>query len=343
MTTERVSIKDVARAAQVSPGTVSNVLNHPERVRDSTRRRVEEAVRRLGFVRNESARHLRSGSSRTLGVLLLDAWNPFFTDMAHGVEDWAAARRWALLISNSAREAERESLYLNLFAERRVPGVIVVPTGDLTERLMDLRLKGIATVVVDERDTGRGSMSVSLDDVRGGELAVTHLLERGHRRIAFAGTPSRVSQVRDRLRGATRAIEASGAPVGLDVLQTASLSVDAGRELGEQLVRMPAAERPTALFASSDLVAIGVLEVLLRHEVRVPGELAIVGYDDIEFARHVAVPLTSVRQPAYEMGRTAAEMLISELTGAAPVDRHVVFEPELIVRESTAAPRPARP
>ena len=121
--------QDVARAAGVSAGTVSNVLDHPERVREDKRRRVEAAVRDLGYVRNESARHLRSGSSRTLGLLLLDAWNPFFTDLAHGVEDWTADRSWALLISNSAREPERESLYLDLFAERRVQGVIAVPTG----------------------------------------------------------------------------------------------------------------------------------------------------------------------------------------------------------------------
>jgi LacI family transcriptional regulator len=331
-----VGVKDVARAAGVSAGTVSNVLNHPERVREDKRRRVETAVRDLGYVRNESARHLRSGSSRTLGLLLLDAWNPFFTDLAHGVEDWAADRSWALLISNSAREPERESLYLDLFAERRVQGVIAVPTGDLADRLLALRQKGIATVVVDERDTGTGSMSVSLDDVRGGELAATHLLERGHREIAFAGSPGRVTQVRDRLLGATSAVEAAGTGARLRVLPTASLSVDGGRRLGEELVRLPAAERPTALFASSDLVAIGVLQVLLRHGVRVPQDLALVGYDDIEFARQVAIPLTTVRQPSYEMGRTAAEMLIRQLTGDQPDERHVVFQPELVVRESTS-------
>ena len=122
----------------------------------------------------------------------------------------------------------------------------------------------------------------------------------------------------------------------LRVLPTASLSVDGGRRLGEELVRLPAAERPTALFASSDLVAIGVLQVLLRHGVRVPHDLALVGYDDIEFARQVAIPLTTVRQPSYEMGRTAAEMLIRELTGDQPDERHVVFQPELVVRESTS-------
>jgi LacI family transcriptional regulator len=314
---------------------VSNVLNHPERVAEDTRLRVEEAVRRLGFVRNESARQLRAGSSRTLGLLLLDAWNPFFTELARGVEDWTFDRGWAILISNSSRQVERETIYLDLFVERRVEGIIVVPNDDLTERLIDIRRRGIPCVVADQLDSGDGSMSVSLDDVRGGALAVAHLLELGHRHIAFAGNPDRVTQVRDRLLGATNAIAAASLPVRLSMLEPEDLTIGSGRDIGERLVRLSVTERPTALFATSDLLAIGILQVLLLHGVRVPDDIAIVGYDDIEFARQVVVPLTSVRQPAYEMGRTAAELLTDQLSGTPPQRRHVIFEPELVVREST--------
>ena len=331
-----VSTKDVARESGVSTGTVSNVLNHPERVAEDTRLRVEETVRRLGFVRNESARHLRAGRSHTLGLLLLDAWNPFFTELARGVEDWTFARGWAVVISNSARQVERESIYLDLFVERRVAGIIVVPNGDLTERLIGIRRRGIPSVMVDQMDSGEGSMSVSLDDVRGGELAVAHLLELGHRHIAFAGNPGRVTQVRDRLLGATNAIAAASLPVRLSMLEPEDLTINFGREIGEHLVRLSASERPTALFATSDMLAIGILQVLLRQGVRVPDDIAIVGYDDIDFARLVAVPLTSILQPAYEMGRTAAELLIDQLSGTPPQQPHVVFEPKLVVRESTA-------
>lgn len=332
---DTVKIKDVAHESGVSSGTVSNVLNHPERVAEPTRLRVQEAVRRLGFVRNESARHLRAGTSHTLGLLLLDAWNPFFTEVARGVEDWTFARGWAVLISNSARQVERESMYLDLFVERRVDGVIVVPNGDLSERLIDIRRRGIPCVMVDQLDSGEESMSVSLDDVHGGELAVAHLLELGHRRIAFAGNPDRVTQVRDRLLGATKAISAASLPVHLSMLEPEDLTIDSGREIGERLVRLSASERPTAIFASSDMLAIGILQVLLRQGVRVPDDIAVVGYDDIEFARQVAVPLTSIRQPAYEMGRTAAELLTDQLSGTPPQQRHVIFESTLVVREST--------
>jgi LacI family transcriptional regulator len=334
-----VSTKDVARASGVSTGTVSNVLNHPERVAEATRLRVEETVRRLGFVRNESARHLRAGRSHTLGLLLLDAWNPFFTEIARGVEDWTFARGWAVVISNSARQVKRESTYLDLFVERRVAGIIVVPIGDLATRLTEIRHRGIPSVMLDQMDSGEGSMSVSLDDVRGGELAMAHLLDLGHRHVAFAGNPGRVTQVRDRLLGATNAIAAASPPVHLSMLEPEDLTIGSGRTIGEHLVRLSESERPTALFATSDMLAIGILQVLLQQGVRVPEDIAIVGYDDIDFARQVAVPLTSIVQPAYEMGRIAAELLTTQLTGTPPETPHVVFEPRLVVRESTVGAR----
>jgi LacI family transcriptional regulator len=331
----RVTIKDVARAADVSTGTVSNVFNYPERVSADKLLRVQQALSDLKFVRNEFARHLRTGSSQTLGLMLLDAWNPFFTELARGVEDSAFSRGWKVLISNTARETERETAYLGLFVERRVDGLIIVPNGDLSDRLRDLRHQGVATVIADQRDDRVGSMSVSVDDVLGGELAFAHLLELGHRRLAFAGNPLEAVQVGDRLLGARRAIAQARARASLRILD-GKLSLQGGFDVGESLMSLPAAHRPTAVFASSDLVAIGLLNVLLRNKVRVPEDIAIVGYDDIEFARQAAVPLTSVRQPAYRMGQTAADMIIGELRGDPPKQRHVVFAPELIVRNSSA-------
>ncbi len=332
----RVGVKDVAAAAGVSPGTVSNVFNHPQRVRDDKRERVLAAAERMGFVRNESARTLRTGSARTLGLLSLDAWNPFFADIAQGVEAEAAEQGWALLHSYSGRRPERESLYLDLFAQRHVQGVIVVPASASADRLRALRRAGVSTVMLDAHDPGPGAMSVTLDDARGGELALGHLQDRGHRRVAFAGDPDAVPQVRERLAGARRALRGD---TSLEVLPVA-LSMDGGRELADVLVARPAGERPTALFAASDMIAIGVLQTLLRHGIRVPEDLAIVGYDDIEFARQVAIPLTTISQPAHAMGRLAAEMLIGALTGAPPAERHRVFQPELVVRDSTGGIAP---
>ena len=171
----------MAGHAGVSPGTVSNVLNHPELVRESTRDRVLAAMAELGYVRNEAARHLRAGSSRTLAMIMLDAWNPFFADIARGVEDVALAHGWTVLLANSHRNADREARYLREFAERRVAGLLVSPHSDLTPSLRTLRQGGIESVLLDTRASDPDGLSVSVDDVEGGRLGTTHLLELGHR------------------------------------------------------------------------------------------------------------------------------------------------------------------
>ncbi len=340
----RVSRTAVATRAGVSPGTVSNVLNHPELVREGTRDRVMAAMAQLGYVRNEAARHLRAGSSRTLALIVLDAWNPFFADVARGVEDVALARGWTVLLANSHRNADREAVYLREFAERRVAGLLVSPFSDLTATLRTLRQGGIESILLDARASGPDDLSVSVDDIEGGRLGTSHLLELGHREIAFGGDPATVSHVHDRLEGARLALANAGVPGDVAVLPTPDLTVDGGTEVGRQLLALPRSRRPTALFAASDLVAIGALHELIRGGLRVPDDIAVVGYDDNAFAKQVLVPLTTVRQPAYEMGRVATEMLLGRLEGHPVTTNHLVFQPELVVRESTGRrrPRPAR-
>lgn len=333
-----MTIADVAVLAGVSQGTVSNVLNHPDRVRPAKRDAVEQAVLELGFVRHESARHLRAGYSSTVGLLLLDAWNPGFIDVAHGVEDATANQGMTVLISNSARDIARETTYLRLFAEQRVAGVIVIPHDQFSDGLHRIRAGGIPVVVVDRAETGEHGMSVAVDDVSGGELAARHLIDLGHRHLAFVGDETLAGPIRDRLTGVRKAVADAGVDVRLDVLPSA-LTAEAGREVGEALARMPAPKRPTGVATAIDLVAIGVLQGLLQHGIRVPEELSLVGYDDIPFAVQLSVPLTTVRRPHYDMGIRASEMLATALSGAAPEPRHVVFSPELVVRRSTGPAR----
>jgi len=334
----RVGIKDVARLAKVSQGTVSNVLNHPDRVSKARRQAVQEAIQTLGFVRHEAARHLRAGYSSTVGLLLLDAWNPGFLDIARGVEDTTTARGLTVLISNSARDTEREKTYLRLFSEQRVAGLIVVPHDQFAEGLHRIRSGGVPVVVVDRAETGDQGLSVAVDDVTGGQLAAQHLIGLGHRHLAFVGDEGAAVPVHDRLMGVRKAVAQAvtqaGADIRLDVLP-ADLTAEAGRDMGEQLAAMPAAERPTAVTAAIDLLAFGVLQVLLRHGIRVPEDISLVGYDDIPFTRQLSVPLTTVRRPHYDMGTTAAEMLTTAISGTTPPTRHVVFAPELVVRDST--------
>ncbi|MEU4673554.1 LacI family DNA-binding transcriptional regulator [Amycolatopsis sp. NPDC023774] len=329
-------MKDVAAAAGVSLGTVSNVLNRPERVSPKTRTKVEAAMAALGFVRNESARQLRAGHSRVLAYVMLDGRNPFFTDVAAGMEDAAAEDDLSLFVCNSANLAEREAAYLRRLEQQRVQGVLITPVDPDSPALAELARRGTSVVIVDRKRPGTDHCSVAVDDVRGGELAARHLLDQGHTRIAFVGGPLTLGQVRDRREGALRALLAAGlGPDHLVDLATPQLTVEDGSNAGQRLAGLPSATRPTAAFCANDLLALGLLRSCAALGISVPAGLAIVGYDDIDFAAAATVPLTSVRQPRHRLGRTAAELLIQETSDPGHVHQQVTYLPELVVRAST--------
>ncbi|WP_291056700.1 LacI family DNA-binding transcriptional regulator [Herbiconiux sp.] len=330
------NVRDVAALAGVSVGTVSNVLNASKPVAPETAKRVLDAIEKLGFIRNDAARQLRVGQSRTVGIMVLDVSNPFFTDIARGAEDALALTGRSLILGNSGEEAHRELGYLDLFEEQRVAGLLITPVGDVLSRLERLRSRGSPVVLVDRHENARSFSSVSVDDLQGGALAAGHLLDVGRTRLAFVGGPQQVLQVAERLRGARDTVLARGARP-LRVLEFETMRADVGRVGAEQLLALAPSERPDAVFAANDLIALGVLQALTSAGVRVPDDIAIIGYDDIYFAANAAIPISSIRQPAAEMGRTAAELLLEEIEHPGLKDyRHVFFPPELIVRASTA-------
>ncbi len=316
---------------------MSNVLNRPDKVADDTVSRVQLAIQKLGFVRNDAARQLRAGHSRAIGLVILDVGNPFFTDLARGAEDQASAAGYSIILGNSDEKAERESAYLDLFEEQRVHGVLISPFGDIEPRLRRLRDRGIRAVLVDRTSPDTSFSSVSVDDVAGGALAVEHLIETGRRRIAFVGGPFEIRQVADRLEGA-RAAVARHEGVSLEVIPVAALSVVEGRLAGESIVARAHDERPDALFAANDLIATGLLQALfMRGTVRVPDEISLIGYDDIDFASAAVVPFSSIRQPSSLIGATAVQLLLEEAGDPELRPRQVVYQPELVVRASTRA------
>ncbi|MFI6095860.1 LacI family DNA-binding transcriptional regulator [Lentzea sp. NPDC051213] len=329
-----IGIREVAHHAGVSNATVSNVLNRPDVVAPATRQRVLASIAELGFVRNESARQLRAGRSRVIAYVVLDASNPFFTDVARGVESAAREAGFAVFLCNSASEGGREREYLELLHEQRVEGILITPVDAEVPGFAELLHRGTPVVLVDH-SAQDGTCSVAVDDVLGGELAVTHLIETGHTRIAMVGGPFTIQQVRDRHAGALRAMANAGLPeANLTVLETTDLQVAEGRSAGERLVGLPSVRRPTAAFCANDLLALGLLQSMTQQGLKVPEDLAVVGYDDIEFAAAAAVPLTSVRQPRDQLGRTAARLLLEE-SEPDHEHRHVQFQPELVVRAST--------
>jgi LacI family transcriptional regulator len=341
-----ISIREVAAHAGVSVGTVSNVLNRPDIVAAPTRDRVNAAIKALGFVRNESARQLRAGRSRTIGLVVLDVANPFFTDVARGVEDEASMSGLSVILCNSDEQLPKETRYLELLEEHRVQGILITPVAGADERLARLQRRGTPVILVDSRSPSGRQCSVAVDDVLGGDVALSHLLDGGHERIAFVGGPLTLRQVADRLEGATRAVQrAGGSADDLVIIETAALNVSAGQRAGAAIAERPTGQRPTAAFCANDLVALGLLQEMTRRRIRVPDDVAIVGYDDIEFAAAAAVPLSSVRQPRHQIGRTAAQLLLEESLGHdGHQHREVIFQPELEVRRSSQArtsPAPA--
>ena len=324
-------IKAVAQEAGVSVGTVSNVLNHPDRVRDETIRRVRAAIASLGYVRNESARQLRAGRGRVLGLVVLDATNPFFADVATGVEEIADQRGSVVAVANSGDRRSREERHLETLLEQRVQGLLITPIDGHLPILDQFRALDIPVVFVDRRPDDRDLCAVAVDDVMGGRLAGIHLVEEGRRRIAFIGGPPDIPQVRHRLEGLREAT--TGEPVEVVVVDPKALTLDAGAAATSELLDQHEVD---AIFAANDLVALGALQTLIGRGVSVPDEVALVGYDDIDFAGGAAIPLTSVRQPRAELGATAARMLYEELEHPdSHRHRLVQFSPELIVRSSS--------
>ncbi len=330
MSKERASVKDVAELAGVSVGTVSNVLNRPESVTERTREKVEAAMAELRFLRNASARQLRAGVSTTVGAVLVDLGNPFYTEIARGIEDRLAMDGHTLMLCSSDEDADREAYFLRQFAEQGVCGLLVTPMSNTTERLAEFTAFGIPSVLIDA--TSPTLPAVSVDHVSGGRQAIAHLLDKGHRRILFLTADRRMQQARHRLRGAAEAVTAAGLEPD-EVLQVSSLPVLNATE-GESAMLAAldgAGPAPTAVFCINDLVALGVLRALRSRGLSVPRDVAIVGYDDLYWAGELGTPLSSVRQPMRQLGWAAADLLLNRVEGAP----NTMFEPELVVRASS--------
>jgi LacI family transcriptional regulator len=326
----RATIRDVARLAGVSDGTVSNTLNRPHLVNPGTRDRVRQAMETVGYIPNAAARALRVGRTRTIGLVVLDFGNPFFAEVAAGAEQ-AANQTGAdiALFHTGLGEHAREQRLLQRLAERRLDGLIITPN-DIDHPLLDtIEQRGTPVVVLAREVPGRRRSAVRSDDFHGGVLAARHLLDSGHRRLAFAGW-----RHDERYQGATRTAAEAGAT--LLWTGTPGAGLTDGLIAGAHLTSLDPERRPTAVFCANDLIAAGVIQVATQNGWRIPYDLAVVGFDDTDLASAAsAVELTSVRQSAAEIGAAAVRLVINEMNNADHTPEDVVFQPHLVVREST--------
>ncbi|MBM3471029.1 MAG: LacI family transcriptional regulator [Armatimonadetes bacterium] len=330
------TIREVAEAAGVSVATVSRVVSESDhRVAAATRSRVLAAVARLNYQPNLVAQGLKSRVTRTVGLIVPDISNPFFPAIVRGIEDTANQAGLAVLLCNTYEDLAKERSYLALLRKRMVDGFIFATVGANTEHLRMLRRQRMPAVLIARAPGGVDMDAVLVDNRRGEREAVEHLLHLGHRRIAFIGGPATLPVAGERLAGYRDALGAAGIPVDPALVFDGGFRPEGGAAAVEALLSRRV--KFTAIVAANDLMAIGAMEDLHRRGRRLPGDVAVVGFDDITFASLVEPPLTTVAQPKYQMGRLAMERLLELLNGGASRPRRLVLEPRLVVRESCGA------
>lgn len=331
------TIKDVALQAGVSVTTVSHVVNDTRHVSAKVRERVELAIRELGYVPNAMARSLKSNTTSTLGMLIPNSSNPYFAEIVRIVEDRCFGAGYTLVLCNTDDEPRRQSVYLQVLAERRIDGLIVVSTGADEDDSLATHLRGlrIPTVLVDREIADPACDLVETAHMQGGLLAVRHLLSLGHKRIACIGGPLGVTSSEQRIEGWRMALAETGSAPNADaLLWRGGFTSQGGYEAMHAILRTE--QKPSAVFVCNDLMAIGALRAAHESGVRVPDELSIVGFDDIELSAYTSPPLTTVAQPKERIGALAVDMLLERMGGKRRDARKVVLQPELRVRASTA-------
>ena len=328
------SLTDVAKRAHVSIATVSRVINNSDKVVPETRALVQKAMDELGFRPNRVARRLRQkgGKRHLLGLILPDIQNPFFAEVARGVEDVAYAHQFAVMLCNSDEDPKKEAFYLNVMRDESVDGIILPPIAEHDAAVIKLAQSGMPIVSVDRSLSTAMVDTVEVDNRQGAFEAVAHLIKLGHKRIGLiAGRPT-VSTGRDRRVGYEEALEANKIPLRAEYIRVGDNKQASGLALATELLTL--SPRPTALFVSNNLMAVGALEAIHRLKLKVPEEVALIGFDDLPWAEALDPPLTVVRQPAYDVGRAAAEMLIKRLSDRTLPVAWLRLRPKLILRKS---------
>ena len=330
------NISDVAREAGVSAMTVSRYFNHPGKLAPSTQKRVKEAVAVLNYVPNAAARSLVRGQTHTVAAVLSDIANPFFTTLARGIEDVAQQHGYTLFIGNTDESFEKEQHYLRTLLSRRVDGLLLSPSlGDASslgddQRLEAFNQRNIPVVLIDRKAENMAADVLRGDSFGGGRQLAAHLAGQGYADIAFVGGEPGVSSLEDRLAGYRAAMEAAG-------LEPRAHLGHYTRQSGEEIIWRLAKENalPEAIVAANNLVAVGALRALRQCGLRVPGDVALVCFEDIEIAAMIDPFLTVAAQPAYDMGQTAMQMLLRRLKGYDGPPEEKVFPVDLIVRRSS--------
>lgn len=334
-------MRQIAERAEVSIGTVSHVINETAKVREKLRLRVLEAIRSLGYQPSQLARGLRRNQTSMLGMIIPDITNPFFPAVVRGVEDVAYKRSLRVVLCNTDNDPRKELSYLNELRSYRPAGLLVIPAAEseITPHLKSLAAAGPPVVCLDRRPKGWMGDVVSVANEVGAYRATQHLLNMGHRQLAVITGPLHLTNAAERLRGFKRALAEARIAIEPEYIQEARFERNSGYEAAMRLLRM--LPRPTAIFASNDMMALGVLLAARETNFHCPEELSIVGFDNLDFSEFTAPALTSVHQPGYQLGTTGARLLLERIDGLKQKPKRIVLQTELRTRSSVGPPPPA--
>ena len=330
------TIREVAKRAGVAPITVSRVLNKSGYFSQEIKDRVEAAAAELHYVPNMLARSLRSNRTQTLGLVLSDITNPFWTTVARGVEDAASQQGFNVILCNTDEKESKQAEYLAVLLRKRVDGILLVPARSTPEAVKTIQKQGVQVVVMDRRVPGAEVDVVRGSSTQGAAELVDYLLHLGHRRIAILSGPENVSTAEERVNGCKQAFKAAHAPETDMTVIYGEFTIESGYAMAQQAVALT--PRPTALFAANNFIAIGTLKALHDLGLRVPEDVSIVSFDDLPISLVVEPFLTVSAQPAYQMGQRATELLLQRIFAPETTPgQEVVLPTQLIVRQSCRA------
>jgi LacI family transcriptional regulator len=335
---KRPTMEDVAKAAGVSKATVSRVLAGIESgATAATAENVRRAAAQLGYVVNSIAASLRSRQSFTIGLVIADVSNPFFGGIASGVESRLSETGYSVILANTGNSLAREKALVKVLVEKQIDGLIAATSASTGEHLSEAQERGVQVVLVDSDIPGLDVDTVMIDNRATAETVVRHLLDQGHRRIAIVTGPLEAAFDRQRLEGYALALAAHGLAYDEGLVLRADLLAGGGERAVQQMLEMP--QRPSAIFATNNMMTLGVLVGLTRAGIRIPGDISLVGFDDQDWYSVCHPPLTAVSNPAYDMGHAAADRLLGQLDDKGePSFRRLILNSRLILRNSTASP-----
>lgn len=328
------NLKDVAKEAGVSISTVSRVLNNRKYIDTITREKVEKVIKRLNYKPNRVAQRLRikDGQKKIIGLLIPDIQNPFYVDVIHGVEETAYASNYAVLIGNYDQNESKEKIYLNIMLSESIDGLIVAPAHEKDNEVIELVNSGLPIVCVDRGLKDTDVDVILVDNRKGAFDAVEYLIKKGYKRIAYIGGLLQIPTTILRKEGYEDAFRKYGLPIEQELIRFGNSKFDSGKKITEELLKLP--NPPEALFTGNNLITLGALETIHSMKLRIPEDIAIIGFDDMLWAISLNPPLSAVRQPGYDIGKQAANLLFQKIKEPDKIPAKTMFNAEIIIRSS---------